>query len=111
VYAVGDSVPGGAKLHSVYSDRVLIDRDGRLESLTLPRQPNAGTAPPPSAAVLQSGAENSPIERMRRVITEQPGLLAEVLRPQPAPGQVAGAPATQAPLPPAAETPGGGEIN
>src|SRR5947207_2378320 len=202
--AVGDSVPGGAKLHSVYSDRVLIDRDGRLESLTLPRQPNPGTAPPPSAAVLQSGAENSPIERMRRVITEQPGLLAEVLRPQPvmehnhmngfrvypgrnraafmqlglrpgdqvtaingtplddrdrgeqilrtlasssearvtvirggqtqelnlnlaqlaqeadslatqsqqpAPGQVAAPPATQPPLPPPAETPGGGEIN
>lgn len=81
VYAVGDSVPGGAKLHSVYSDRVLIDRDGRLESLTLPRQANPGNAPPPSAAVLQN--ESSPIERMRRVITEQPGLLAEVLRPQP----------------------------
>src|SRR5207302_1515289 len=83
VYAVGDSVPGGAKLHSVYSDRVLIDRDGQLESLTLPRQPNPGPAPPPSAGVLQSGPESSPIERMRRVITEQPGLLAEVLRPQP----------------------------
>lgn len=81
VYAVGDSVPGGAKLHSVYSDRVLIDRDGRLESLTLPRQANPGNAPPPSAAVLRN--ESSPIERMRRVITEQPGLLAEVLRPQP----------------------------
>jgi general secretion pathway protein C len=81
VYAVGDSVPGGAKLHSVYSDRVLIERDGRLESLTLPRQANSGNAPPPSAAVLQN--ETSPIERMRRVITEQPGLLAEVLRPQP----------------------------
>jgi general secretion pathway protein C len=81
VYAVGDSVPGGAKLHSVYSDRVLIERDGRLESLTLPRQANSANAPPPSAAVLQS--ENSPIERMRRVISEQPGLLAEVLRPQP----------------------------
>jgi general secretion pathway protein C len=81
VYAVGDSVPGGAKLHSVYSDRVLIERDGRLESLTLPRQANSGNAAPPSAAVLQN--ESSPIERMRRVITEQPGLLAEVLRPQP----------------------------
>jgi general secretion pathway protein C len=81
VYAVGDSVPGGAKLHSVYSDRVLIERDGRLESLTLPRQATSGNAPPPSAAVLQN--ESSPIERMRRVITEQPGLLAEVLRPQP----------------------------
>jgi len=30
---------------------------------------------------------------------------------QPAPGQVAAPPATQPPLPPPAETPGGGEIN
>src|SRR5580700_11174884 len=27
VHAVGDNVPGGAKLHSVYSDRVLLDRN------------------------------------------------------------------------------------
>jgi general secretion pathway protein C len=81
VYAVGDNVPGGAKLHSVYSDRVVIDRDGQLESLALPRQLNAGNAPPPSSAVLQG--ENSSIERMRRMISEQPGLLADVMRPQP----------------------------
>ena len=81
VYAVGDNVPGGAKLHSVYSDRVVIDRAGQLESLTLPRQLNAGNAPPPSAAALQG--DNSSIERMRRMITEQPGLLADVMRPQP----------------------------
>ncbi len=81
VYAVGDNVPGGAKLHSVYSDRVVIDRDGRLESLSLPRQMNAGNAPPPSSAALQN--ENPAIERMRRMISEQPGLLADVLRPQP----------------------------
>src|SRR6267142_673692 len=81
VYAVGDNAPGGAKLHSVYSDRVVIDRDGRLESLSLPRQMNAGNAPPPSSAALQN--ENPAIERMRRMISEQPGLLADVLRPQP----------------------------
>jgi general secretion pathway protein C len=81
VYAVGDNVPGGAKLHSVYSDRVVIDRDGQLESLALPRQLNAGNAPPPSSAALQG--DNSSIERMRRMITEQPGLLADVMRPQP----------------------------
>ena len=81
VYAVGDNVPGGAKLHSVYSDRVVIERDGQLESLALPRQMNAGNAPPPSSAVLQG--ENSSIERMRRMISEQPGLLADVMRPQP----------------------------
>jgi general secretion pathway protein C len=81
VHAVGDNVPGGAKLHSVYSDRVVIDRGGQLESLALPRQLNAGNAPPPSSAALQG--DNSSIERMRRMITEQPGLLADVMRPQP----------------------------
>jgi general secretion pathway protein C len=81
VYAVGDNVPGGAKLHSVYSDRVVIDRNGELESLALPRQLNAGNAPPPSAANMPS--ENPNFERMRRMITEQPGLLADVMRPQP----------------------------
>ena len=80
VYAVGDNVPGGAKLHSVYSDRVVLDRGGQLESLALPRQINNGNAPPPSAAVLP---ENPSIERMRRMISEQPGLLADVMRPQP----------------------------
>jgi general secretion pathway protein C len=80
VYAVGDSVPGGVKLHSVYNDHVLIDRDGQVESLTLPRQLSTGNAPPPSASVLPN--ENPAIERMRRMISEQPGLLADVLRPQ-----------------------------
>src|SRR6185312_2802412 len=28
VFAVGDNVPGGAKLHAVYNDRVIIDRGG-----------------------------------------------------------------------------------
>jgi len=81
VYAVGDNVPGGAKLHSVYSDRVVIDRNGQLESLTLPHQMNAGNGPPPSSAALQG--DTGSIERMRRMITEQPGLLADVMRPQP----------------------------
>jgi general secretion pathway protein C len=81
VYAVGDNVPGGAKLHSVYSDRVVIDRNGQLESLALPHQMNAGNGPPPSSAALQG--DNGAIERMRRMITEQPGLLADVMRPQP----------------------------
>jgi general secretion pathway protein C len=81
VYAVGDNLPGGPKLHSVYSDRVVIDRNGQLESLALPRQPGPGIAPPPSSAALQP--DNGGIERMRRMISEQPGLLADVMRPQP----------------------------
>src|ERR1700681_2837090 len=53
VFAVGDTVPGGAKLHSVYIDRVVIDRNGQLESLVLPRQ-LAGSAAPPSIAAVQA---------------------------------------------------------
>jgi len=81
VFAVGDNVPGGAKLHSVYTDRVVIDRGGHLESLMLPRQPQAGAAPPPSAAALQT--EAPVMDRMRKILTDDPGLMADIMRPQP----------------------------
>jgi general secretion pathway protein C len=80
VYAVGDNVPGGAKLHAVYSDRVIIDRGGQLETLALPRQIAAGGALP-SASALQT--ESPVADRMRKLITEQPSLMADVMRPQP----------------------------
>jgi general secretion pathway protein C len=81
VFAVGDNVPGGAKLHLVYADYVLIDRGGTLEKLLLPRQVASG-APPPTSNVLNN-AEPPVAERMRKLITEQPSLLADVMRPQP----------------------------
>ena len=80
VYAVGDNVPGGAKLHQVLSDKVIIDRNGVLESLMLPRALQPG-APAPSTAALQTEA---PImDRMRKLIANDPGLMADIMRPQP----------------------------
>jgi general secretion pathway protein C len=84
VYVVGDNVPGGAKLHSVLNDRVVLDRNGSLEYLMLPRQLQGGTlpnAPPPSAAALQT--ENPVVDRMRKLMTDDPGLVADIMRPQP----------------------------
>jgi len=81
VYAVGDNVPGGAKLHSVFNDRVVIERDGRLESLALPRQFTGTQGTPPPAAALQT--EIPVMDRMRKLITDQPGLMADIMRPQP----------------------------
>jgi general secretion pathway protein C len=53
LYAVGSALSGGAHLHAVYSDRVLIERNGHLETLMLPRTalPGASTylSPAPSA--------------------------------------------------------------
>ena len=80
VFAVGDNVPGGAKLHSVFNDRVVIDRGGHLETLVLPRQVN-GAGSPPSAAALTT--ESPVADRMRKLIMEQPSLMADVMRPQP----------------------------
>jgi general secretion pathway protein C len=80
VYAVGDNVPGGAKLHSVYVEKVVIERNGQLESLALPRQ-TGNAAPAPSTAALNN-PNAALVERMRKTFTDQPGLIADLLRPQ-----------------------------
>ena len=38
-YAIGDSVPGGATIYDIFSDRVILQRDNRLELLALPDEP------------------------------------------------------------------------
>jgi general secretion pathway protein C len=84
VYAVGDNVPGGAKVHSVLLDRVVLDRNGTLEYLALPKNSQGGGIPitaPPTTNALQT--ENPVVERMRRMMTDDPGLMADIMRPQP----------------------------
>jgi general secretion pathway protein C len=81
VHAVGDNVPGGAKLHSVYGDRVLLDRNGSLESLSLPHQSTGvlGANRVPAAVPTQNPA----FDRVRRLISEDPALLSDIMRNQP----------------------------
>ncbi|MGE0384911.1 MAG: type II secretion system protein N [Gammaproteobacteria bacterium] len=45
VYAPGDELAGGAVLREVQRDRIVIERDGRLESVRLPKPGGAGTGP------------------------------------------------------------------
>lgn len=87
VYSVGDSIAGGgAKLHAVYTDRVILDRNGQLEALMLPRKvEGGGAAVRTSAAPLNrdDGAPGSGLaDRVRRMIAQDPGSVAEVMRPQ-----------------------------
>jgi general secretion pathway protein C len=87
LYSVGDSVPGGARLNAVYGDRVILERGGQLEALLLPRQYKAGTGvtappPPPPMGVPQS-AGSQVVERVKRMIAQDPGSVAEIMRPQP----------------------------
>jgi len=36
-YLIGSVLPGNAKLHTIYADRVILSRAGRLETLSLPK--------------------------------------------------------------------------
>lgn len=36
-YRVGANIPGGASIHGIYADRVILSRNGHLEALKLPR--------------------------------------------------------------------------
>jgi general secretion pathway protein C len=65
LYAVGAMIPGGARLHAIFTDRVLIERNGALETLPLPRNAPSGAArsvaTPPSARAEAAVAQNSTV--------------------------------------------------
>ena len=77
IYPVGDRVPGNARVHAVYADRVLLERNGAIEALMLPRKFSPGTVPPTATV------GPSPLDRMQRALSNEPGLISDVLRPQP----------------------------
>ncbi|HEX7116881.1 MAG TPA: type II secretion system protein GspC [Steroidobacter sp.] len=85
VYAVGDTVRSGTRLHAVYLDRVILDRGGQLEQLLLPRKSlatatmasNRPVPPPPTPGRAQFA------DNLRHIAETNPSAFAEVVRPQP----------------------------
>jgi general secretion pathway protein C len=82
-YSVGAMIGGSARLHAVYADRVILDRNGQLEALMLPRQASSLVAPPKPPPVAANAGGNRFVENLRRVAETNPGALTEVIRPQP----------------------------
>lgn len=82
MYAVGGVLPGGVRLHSVYPDRVVLDRSGSLEALALPKRPLAGLAPAPVAAPAPAPAPDTQLEQMKQAMQRDPSALSEVIRAQ-----------------------------
>lgn len=78
VFAVGSMVRPGLKLHSVYIDRVILDRGGSLEALALPKPNSAVVINRPPAPQQNQVAEN-----LRRMAETNPSAFAEIIRPQP----------------------------
>jgi general secretion pathway protein C len=77
LYAVGGAIPGGARLHAVYADRVLLERNGAIEALSLPRNQPAGGGPIGAAGASNIGS------RLGAAAAANPTLLAGLVRIQP----------------------------
>jgi general secretion pathway protein C len=80
---VGDQIAGQAKLHSVFTDRVILDRSGRLEALHLPRNAALGTARPAMAARPVAPPPGQFVDNLKRIAETNPSAFSEVIRPQP----------------------------
>lgn len=81
VYFIKSSIPGGATLHRVHADRVILNRGGVLETLRLPRDfessaATASTRRTPSAASTQAS-------NVQQLLTNNAASLTEIIRPQP----------------------------
>ena len=83
MYEVGDSIPGGARLDAVLRQKVLLERNGQLRSLALPRQTVGGA--PALAASLPAAPMSPPmfVARMRALVARRPSIVADLLRPEP----------------------------
>lgn len=82
VYGVGKTITGGTKLHSVYPDRAILDRGGKLEALLLPKKFQGGGM---SAAVPPGANPADPMlgDRLRQLAATNPAAITDVMRPQP----------------------------
>ena len=91
-YNVGQTIENadGATLHSVYFDRVLLNRNGRLETLRLPKDLSASAGSP--MAMPQRMPQAPQQGSLREVISENASRLTDIIRPSPhvQEGQVVG---------------------
>jgi general secretion pathway protein C len=61
LYLAGSALPGGARLHAIYNDRVLLERDGALEALYLPKQSSG------EPGLQNTTTQTSPVQRLQNI--------------------------------------------
>lgn len=83
-YRVDDELPGGAELSAIYADRVILQRNGRYETLRLPREALEGGAAADSGQ--QDGRDSRAGELLseyRGMLETNPRALIDLVRPVP----------------------------
>lgn len=84
VYFVDDAVPGGAILHAVYTDKIILNRAGALETLRLPRTSESSAMPARPVARTTSATSATPAGgSIQQMMQSSGGSFTDILRPQP----------------------------
>ena len=84
VYAIGDAIGSGAKLHAVHADRVVLNENGVLTNLKLPREfKSAAVTPTRRASTNVRRATASNTNSIQSVVSQNLTRLSDVIRPTP----------------------------
>ena len=83
VYVIGELVTSGAHLHAVYADRVVLNENGVLTNLKLPKDFPAGnsTVTRRNTTITSRAISNS--RSIQAVVAQNVSRLADVIRPTP----------------------------
>ena len=83
VYVIGDSVTTAATLHAVYADRVVLNENGNLTNLKLPKDfPQGSTTVARRNTTTRTRATTS-TQSIQAVVAQNVSKLADVIRPTP----------------------------
>ena len=88
-YGLGDTLPGNAELSEVHPDRIILKRNGRFETLRLPKN-EKGSTRVASRSVSARRSTQSPQQRLtnvRQQLRQSPGNLSNLIRATPKRGQ------------------------
>ncbi len=85
-YAVGDPLPGGAKLSEIRVDRIILQRNGSFETLRLPKKRTKGAKVPTrsSGARINKRQQASAFKKYRNEIKKNPAVFLTYVRATPA---------------------------
>ncbi|MBD3609148.1 MAG: type II secretion system protein GspC [Gammaproteobacteria bacterium] len=89
-YRINESVPGGAVLKEIYSDRVILSRNGRFETLRMPIKTtwiisdDEKSASAPSASnKINPKVSREEVLKYKQILLSQPNELAGMIRQRP----------------------------
>lgn len=83
VYAIGDSLGSGARLHAVYPSRIVLNENGALTNLDLPTDFPVSRATPSRRATSTTRRSAANNQSIQSVVSQNLSGLTEVIRPTP----------------------------